>query len=291
MYYLLVTIFYELMYIFISDRTWNNRKYKKVFGKNVDYSNPKTYNEKLQWLKLYHSDPLAGICADKFRVREYVREKYGEDILNTVYGVYKDVESIPFDDLPKEFVLKGTHGSAMTIICTDKDNLDIQEAKTEMRFWLRTNYYKITREWPYKNIERQIICEKYLGDKDGRVPDDYKIYCFDGEPKFIQVDENRFTSEHSMNFYGTDWNLWQVRDVLLKKNQARPAPLVLDEMLDIARKLSKGFIHVRVDLYIVGGTKVLFGELTFFTGDAAAMVDPMEYDYIWGSYLKLPNQE
>lgn len=272
---------------FISDKKLINKNFKKRFGRKVNFKNPEYYNDKIQWLKLYWRDPLATKCADKYEVRDYVKEKIGERYLNELLGVYESVEKIDLDKLPQSFVLKGTHGSGYNIICKNKDKMNWETEYKKMKTWLKESYYLKQREWVYKNIKPRIIAERYIEENESGQLKDYKIYCFDGEPKIIGVVFNQSTNTKS-NFYDLDWNL-------LDKEIGYPSdpsaiiskPDTLDEMLELSRKLSKDFPHVRVDFYDINN-KVIFGELTFTSENGMGRFHPPEFEKELGSYLNLP---
>jgi hypothetical protein len=263
------------------------KRFKKRLGRELQLDNPHRYNDKLQWLKLYWRDPLAAKCADKYEVRQYVAEKIGNKYLNELYGVYKSVNEINLDELPKSFVLKATHGSGFNIICKDKNMMNWSKEFRRMRRWLKRNYYWKSREWVYRDIEPRIVCEKYLQEKAAADLRDYKIFCFGGEPKLIQVDYDRFKN-HRRNLYDLEWNLLDVeikypRDDSIIIN--RPANLEL--LLDLSGKLSQGFPHVRVDFYLVNG-QIFFGELTFFHASGRGKFRPEEFELVMGEWLNLP---
>ena len=272
--------------IFISDERKIRKLFKEKLGREVNLENPITFNDKLQWLKLYWHDPVATKCADKYRVREYVSNTIGEEYLNKLIAVYESVDEIDIDALPQSFVLKCTHGSGLNVICKDKDKINWEKKFKSMKRWLRTDYYLHEREWVYKDIKPRIICEEYMEDESGELKD-YKIFCFNGEPKMIEVDINRF-SDHRRNLYDIDWNLLDLEiDVPSDSSVDVDSPDTLDEMLALSRKLSERFPHVRVDFYNVG-SKIIFGELTFFDSSGFADFDPPEYDLKFGEYLELP---
>ena len=240
-----------------------------------------------QWLKLNWKDPLATKCADKYLVREIVKEKIGEEYLNDLIGVYDSVDEIDIDKLPSKFVLKGTHGSGFNIICKDKTKMNWKEEFKKMERWLKRNYYLKKREWVYKDIKPRIICEKYLEEKEAGELKDYKVFCFDGEPKLIQVDFDRF-KEHKRNLYTLDWEFIDAeikyhsdKTVIIRK------PKILQEMLELSKVLSHGFPHVRVDFYYCEN-KIIFGELTFFHGSGMELFSPDHFELKLGSFLKLP---
>ena len=271
----------------ISDEELIRKKFKKRLGREVDLENPIKFNDKLQWLKLNWHDPVATKCADKYEVREIIKEKIGEEYLNELIGVYESVDEIDIDKLPDKFVLKGTHGSGFNIICKDKSKMNWDEEFKKMRRWLRTNYYLQNREWVYKDQKPRIICEKYLEELDTKELRDYKIFCFNGEPKLIEVDFDRFKN-HKRNFYDLNWNYIDCQiqypndpTVNIKK------PDELSKMLELSRVLSDKFPHVRVDFYIVE-EKIIFGELTFWHASGMAPFKPEEFETTMGSWLELP---
>lgn len=274
---------------FISGEKLISKRFYKRLGRDVNLVNPSKFNDKLQWLKLYWHDPIATKCADKYEVRQFVEEKIGDKYLNELLGVYESVDEINLDELPNSFVLKGTHGSGFNIICKDKYNMDWEKEYKKMKRWLRNNYYWSKREWVYKDIKPRIVCEKYLDDGTGKSPMDYKIFCFDGEPKLIQVDVDRFGS-HKSNFYNTDWTFQNIeienssdKDIIIER------PSTLEDMLELSSKLSMGFPQVRVDFYNVKG-QVIFGELTFFHHSGMGNFRPPEFELEFGDYIKLPEK-
>ena len=269
-----------------TDEQFLKREFYRRHGRKLELESPKKYSDKLQWLKLYWRDPVAAQCADKYEVRAFVKETVGEHYLNECYGVYRSVEEIRFEALPKAFVLKGTHGSGFNILCRDKEKLDWKATVNTMQLWLSRNQFLGTREWVYQELEHRIICEKLMVDDNGKVPMDYKIYCFHGEPKLIQVDIDRF-GDHKQNFYNTDWQYQDVRIWCENDETAEvERPVRLEEMLEISRKLSARFPHVRVDLYH-RDEGIVFGELTFFhmSGFKKFVDEKLEKDM--GSWLHL----
>lgn len=273
----------------VSDVNLIKKKFKKRVGREVNLENPKTFNDKLQWLKLNWYDPLATKCADKYEVREIIEDRIGKEYLNELYGVYESVDEIDLDELPSSFVLKGTHGSGFNIICKDKNKMDWDTEYKKMRRWLRTNYYWQNREWVYKDMKPRIICEKYIETEDGKPLKDYKLFCFDGEPKFMFVATDRGL-ETKFDFYDLDWNKIPVMQHYPTSNYIIDKPNNLEQMIKCASILSKGFPHVRVDFYLNSGD-IIFGELTFFHFSGMERFEPNKYDVIFGDYLKLPNKE
>lgn len=270
-----------------SDREAVKRLYFNAFGTYPDFKNPEGYNEKLQWLKLYYRDPLMVQCADKYGVREHVKKTGYGHILNDLYGTYDGVEAINIGKLPDRFVLKATHGSGWNIICRDKASINWFAWKLIMKSWLRQNIYVDGREWVYNDIKPRIICEKYLEDSNGNLTD-YKFFCFNGEPAFIQVDIDRF-GMHKRNMYDTEWNLLPFTYNYLNADKEIDRPYNLGEMLTAAKQLSAGFPHVRVDFYNVNG-RLFFGEFTFFPGSGTEIFTPREYDMKIGKLLYLPGK-
>jgi len=261
--------------------------YKQKTGNDLDLTNPLTYNEKLQWIKLYWYDSLAALCADKLAVREYVKEKGLGYILNDLIAVYDKVDEIDIKSLPEKFVLKANHGSGWNIICADKSKINWKKTKNLLQRWMHANYYYETCEWVYKDIKPKIICEKFLEDDSIGGLKDYKIFCFDGEPKLIQVDLDRNTI-HKRNIYDLTWNYIPVSIKYPTAPEIKvPKPANLDEMLLCAKVLSNGFPHVRVDFYSVNG-KTFFGELTFIHGAGYEKITPESYNLLMGSWFKLP---
>lgn len=267
---------------FPDDRQYVEKLYLERTGRTLCLDDPKRFTEKLQWLKLYNHNPLASQCADKVEVRKYIEEKGYADLLNEVIAVYDDVKQIDVDKLPSRFVLKATHGSSMNFICKDKDSVNWRGQKRICDLWLKLNLYLDGREWVYKSLKPRIVAEKYLEDDSGALRD-YKFFCFGGEPRFIQVDEDRY-SDHHQAYYSTDWKKEEFNTGCKTCDVDKPEHL--DEMLKIARDLSSEFPFVRVDLYNCNG-KIYFGELTFFGGSGFYSFYPDEYDFKFGEMIKL----
>ncbi len=260
--------------------------YKKRIGKNINWNNPTTYTEKMQWEKLYDNNPLKAELSDKYLVREWVKEKIGEKYLIDIYGVWDSFSEIDFKKLPKSFVLKTNHGSGTIYIVKDKNKIDYNEVKNLFDDWMQMDYAFCTGfELHYSKIRRRIIAEKYI-ETDNDDLQDYKFLCFDGKPYFCWVDVGRF-SNHKRNVYDLDWNLqrWNQSEYG-NTDETIPKPNNFSEMIKIAEKLCQGFSHVRVDLYNVKG-KIYFGEMTFTNGSGFDKIVPDEYDLILGNMWKL----
>lgn len=268
----------------ISDEQFVKRFYYNAFGETLDLSNPITFNQKLNYLKLNYKNPIATKCADKYEVRDYLKSRGYEYLLNDLIDVYEDVSEIDISKLPNKFVLKGTHGSGWNLIVKDKNKINWMPWKLIMKSWLKQNFYYYGREYVYKDMKPRIICEKYLEDSNNELLD-YKIYCFNGVPKFIQIDVDRFTN-HTANYYDTSWNEMNFQYDDEHSGRVIEKPKNLDKMLEISKELSEEFEHVRVDFYEVDG-KLYFGELTFFTASGAGKFNPPEYDEIMGNWLRL----
>ncbi len=227
--------------------------------------NPQTFNEKATWLKLnkYANDELVIKCADKYRVREYIESKGYASILNELYGVYDNFNDIDFSKLPQKFALKCNHGCAYNLICEDKSSFDIKNAEKKVNSWLKEKYGCATTELHYTKIKPKIIIEKYLCDKKGEMPTDYKFYCFNGKVKFIVVcSERGMHGKTKYDYYDTDWNELPYGLSIYNSNKTCKKPKNLNEMIKISEDLSSDFPFVRVDLYNTK-EKIIFGELTF----------------------------
>jgi hypothetical protein len=262
-------------------------RYYEHFGVYPNYKNPRTFNEKLQWVKVYDHNPEYTKMVDKYGVRDYVKEQIGEEyLIPLVGGPWKRAEDIDFSKLPNEFVLKCTHDSASVIICKNKKEFDIQKAVKKLNKALKYNFYWYGREWPYKNVNPQIIAEKYMVDESGIELKDYKCFCFNGEPKLIQVNFSRFTKPKK-NMYDCDWNYLPITSHFPTEPEAKiDKPIKLDEMIGLAKRLSNNQSFLRVDFYCISG-KIYFGELTFFPGSGFISYEPDEWNINMGDWMKL----
>lgn len=237
---------------------------------------PMYFGEKVQWLKLNGNLEKYNDYVDKYKVRNYIETVIGNEYLLPLISVYDKPEDINYDELPNSFVLKVNHGSGYNIIVKDKKNIDYNKTNKKLKKWLNEDYSAIKKEFQYKNVERKIICEQFVNDKAGHLLD-YKFFCFDGEPKMIEVDFDRF-SGHKMNFYDLKWNLLDLKKGTCDNYKENyPKPKNFKKMIDIVRKLSKEFQFVRVDLYNVDG-KIYFGELTFTPASGRHPFKPLKKD-------------
>lgn len=275
---------------FLPDRIYVKLYYRMRVGRKLDVNNPKTLNEKLQWLKFNYRFPLQSVVSDKLLVREYVKQKIGEQYLIPLLGKWKKYEDIDFNQLPNKFVLKCNHDSGGLAVCTDKDKLNYSIAKNKIEKSLNSNFFYIGREHQYRNIKPMILCEKFISD-NGKVPMDYKIYCFNGEPDVILVCKDRFAGNtHRAKYYFYD-HKWKF--IPLNKgddnisNPEIPCPKNLDEMIEIAKELSKDFIFSRIDLYNIDG-KIYFGEITLSPNSGFDADITRKTDIMFGKKLEIP---
>ena len=249
----------------IPDKLYITLQYRLRLGKKLNLKKPTLFNEKIQYAKLYYRNPDLKKLVDKYEVRGFVREKIGDKYLTKLYGVYDSVNEIPFEELPDKFVMKLTNGSSYNYFCKKKDENTKKEIEYRFKKWMSVDFYMLGREWAYKNVKNRIICEELLETEGNEGLNDYKIFCFNGVPKIIQVDFSRFVN-HQRNFYTPNWDF--INEVVEYENDPNaniPKPTNLDEMLECAKVLSKGFPQVRVDFYDVDG-RIVFGEMTFYHG-------------------------
>ena len=273
----------------LPDKIYLNLLYQVRTGRKMDWKNPKSFNEKLNWLKLYDRRPEYVKMADKYEVREYIKEKLGEEYLIPILGVWDSVEEIDFSKLPEQFVLKCTHDSASVVICKDKQQFDKDAAIQKLQHSLGINYFYPSREWPYKEITPRIIAEQYMVDESHTELKDYKIYNFHGKPELIQVDFGRFT-HHERNLYTTEWEYIDEQIEYPKNPKIQIAkPDNLEEMLDCAKKLSEGIPSVRTDFYSING-KTYFGEITFYQEGGFAKFEHESYALKLGDLIQLPTK-
>ena len=256
--------------------------------KKLDLKNPKTFNQKLQWIKLYDKNPLMPVCCDKYTVRKFVEEQGCGDILNELYWSGFDPDEIPYDSLPEKFVIKVTHGSTFNIIVKNKAGLDRAKTAETLRKWLKAKFIPCYGEWFYGVEKPRIIVEKFIEDDSGDLKD-YKVYCFNGEPRMIHVHSGRFT-DHRNDIYDPDWNYMAGKRFAFENSQPVPPPEALDQLLRCSKILCKNFLHVRTDFYIANG-KLIFGELTFTDGSGFDPIYPYSFDEEVGSWLKLPERK
>lgn len=257
-------------------------------GKKLNLKKPVTFSEKIQWLKVYYHKPILTQLVDKYEVRSYVEETIGEEYLNELLAVYNSAGEVDFDTLPNQFVIKANHAFHYNLIVKDKSKLNRKKAKWKFRKWLIKNqYYRGGKEWAYKHVKPRLIAEKYLEEPGKEVLNDYKFFCFNGVPKFVQVDMDREIHNHRV-YYDMEWNkqpfTTTTRDFY--KGEAS-YPENFEEMKKVVIELANSFPFVRVDLYNVQG-KIYFGEMTFYPSDARKEYIPDKYNKIFGDYIVLP---
>lgn len=264
--------------------------YKKRFGKSIDWKNPQTFNEKLQWLKLYDRKPEYTQMVDKYEAKKYVADRIGEEYIIPTLGIWDKFDDIDFDALPNQFVLKCTHDSGGLVICTDKSKLDIEKARAKISRSLKTNYYWHGREWPYKNVTPRIIAEKYMVDESGYELKDYKFFCFDGSAKamFIASDRSNPNEETKFDFYDMDFNHLPFTNGHPNSNHEIRCPKSFEKMKELAGALSEGIPQLRVDFYDING-QVYFGELTFSHWSGMVPFKPEKWDKLFGDWINLPD--
>lgn len=267
------------------DKLYLTLMFRSKMGYWMNWKNPQTFNEKLQWLKIHDRNPLYTKLVDKYEVRKYIAEKIGEEYLIPLLGVWDSVDDIDFGKLPNQFVLKCTHDSGSVIICKDKNNFDIKLAKDKLRQAQKINYYLLSREWPYKAVKPRIIAEVYINDNESSDLNDFKLFCFDGKVSFIQVDLNRFTN-HTRNIYNPQWIKQNFEIALPSSKQKVEEPNTLNEMLKLSKELSKGIPHLRCDWYCVKN-KLYFGEVTFYHGAGFENFKPNKWDLEWGNMINV----
>ncbi len=276
----------------LPDREYLEKKFYAMLGYSLDLTNPQTFNEKLQWLKLYDRKPDYTMMVDKYKVREYIKEKLGEEYLIPLLGVWDNAEDINFDKLPNRFVLKCNHNSGLGMyICKDKSKLTEKQIKVirkNLTKGLQQDYYLTGREWPYKDVPRKIIAEKYMEDETGQLRD-YKFYCFNGEPKIIMINSDREIEKTKADYFDMDFNWidlkWGYEHALVKPSK----PINFEKMKELAVVLSKNIPELRVDFYEVNN-KIYFGELTFFDGSGFDKIEPEEWDEKLGDWIILPQK-
>ncbi|MBP2068986.1 ATP-grasp fold amidoligase family protein [Anaerococcus nagyae] len=266
----------------LDDRSYLKRLFKLKMGKRLDLSNPETFNAKLQWLKLYDRNPEYTTIVDKYKVREYISEKIGEEYLIPLIGEWDDPDNIDFDSLPNQFVLKCNHNSGKVYICKNKKDFDISKAKKELRKDLTVDYYLPGREWPYKNVPRKVICEEYLGDN----PKDYKFFCFNGKVHYVLVCSDRFNNLKE-TFFDRNWNVAPFKRPNIEIDNKINKPINFEKMIELSEFLSKDIPFLRVDFYEVEN-KIYFGELTFFPASGFSGFEPNEWDYKLGDLIEIP---
>ena len=251
--------------------------------------NPQTFNEKLQWLKIYDRKPIYTTMVDKYEVKNYVADKIGDEYIIPTLGVWDSFDEIDFDSLPDQFVLKCTHDSGGLVICKDKSKLNKEKAKKKIELSLNRNYYYHGREWAYKDVKPRVIAEKYMEDKNSKDLKDYKFFCFDGKVKAMFIATDRFTQgvETKFDFYDTNFEHLPFTNGHPNAECVIEKPKHFEKMKELAEILSKGIPQIRVDFYEIDD-EVYFGELTFFHWSGMVPFVPEKWDYVFGEWIELP---
>ncbi len=291
----------RLFYQYAGDKAYIRKKFRITMGRELNLRNPETFNEKLQWLKLYNRNPLYTDMVDKYKARDYIVNRVGEEYLIPLLGVWDDPDQIDFGALPDQFVLKCTHNSGYgTCICQHKSVLDIERVKQDLRDGLAQDYYRTSREWPYKNVQRRIVGEKFMVDESSTDPTkaliDYKVFTFNGEPKLIYVYQSVHTGAGNKpvntycDVFDTEWNLQPVYQNFENDKTPPARPENLELMLELSKKLSKDIPFLRVDLYEIN-KKVYVGEMTFYSWAGFMPFTPEEWDFKLGGWIQLPEKK
>ena len=271
----------------LSDKAYLDLVFRGVFGRRIDWKNPETFNEKLQWLKLYNRNPEHSRIVDKYEVKQYIADKLGQEFIIPTLGVWDSFDEIDFSALPEQFVLKCTHDSSSTMICRDKASFDVETARKELTRKLRKSLFWYGREWPYKSVKPRIIAEKYMTDSSGGLVD-YKFFCFNGVVDCVMVCIDRHINDPKFYFFDSEWKLKRlnVRGKEAPEDFTLPMPEPMPRMFEVAKELSQNHPFIRVDLYECDGN-IYFGELTFFpaSGFDANLLE--ETDKYFGEKIEL----
>ena len=269
---------------YISDKAFVEKEYFLNIGEELDLLHPQKFNEKLQWLKLYDHNPQYTIMVDKYRARQFIKDIIGDQYLIPLLGVWENPDDIDFDLLPDQFVLKCNHNSG-TGICKDKKNVDIPRVKRELKKGLRENYYLRHREWPYKDVPRRIIAEKYMIDESGEALTDYKFFCFNGEPRVMYI-SNDGAENPKTDFFDMEFNHLPIKMKDPNSEQLPLKPQSFELMKELAKKLSEGIPFLRTDFYEINGN-IYVGELTLYHNAGLSKIEPSEWNLKLGNYINL----
>ena len=273
----------------IPDRIYLQIVYFRHFKKFIDFDNPKTFNEKIQWLKLNYRKEEYTNLVDKYRVKQYITKLIGEEYVIPTLGVWKNVDDIDFKSLPEKFVLKCNNDSGGIVICKNKKDFDEVKAKSFLKERLKNNGYWYGREWPYKNVKPCIIAEKYMEDSISKDLKDYKFFCFNGSMEFFDIDIDRFI-EHRSNYYDRNGNFLPFGKTYCPPDYTKKIemPKNLDKMIELAETISHNTVLSRIDFYEIDG-QVYFGEITFYPGSGFSPFTDEKWDYKLGDLIDLPN--
>ena len=273
----------------LPDKIYLQIYYRRIFGRKLNLKEPKTFNEKIQWLKLYDRNPTYSKMVDKYEAKNYVENKIGKEYIIPTLGVWDEFDKINFSELPNQFVLKTTHDSGGVVIVKDKDKMNLVKTKKIIEDSLNNNYYLQGREWPYKNVKHRIIAEKYMVDESGYELKDYKFFCFNGIAKvmFIASDRQNTNEETKFDFFDMEFNHLPFTNGHPNSNKIIIKPKSFEKMKELAEILSEGIPQVRIDFYDINGN-IYFGEMTFSHWSGFVPFIPDEWDYRLGSMINLP---
>ncbi len=272
------------------DKLFQKWDYRIHTGRKLNIKNPILYPEKLQWLKYYYHNPLYTTLVDKYAVRDWIKEKIGEECLVPIYGVYDTFDEIDFSTLPNQFVMKCTHDSGSVIICKNKNELEIEKARSTIETALSINHFYRSREWPYKNVKPRIIIEKYMFNEDGSDANDYKFFCFDGKVKIFQVNcERQSETGTKTNFYLPPWEQVDIRDAgYAPSSYELKKPEKLEEMICLAEQIAQYTLpHARIDFNLFNN-RIYFGEITFYHCGGRKFFEPFSANEMFSEWLILP---
>lgn len=272
---------------FLNDKKYIELEYKLKMNKKLNLENPITFNEKIQWLKLYDRKDKYVTMVDKYEAKKYVSNIIGNEYIIPTLGIYNSFDEIDFEKLPNEFVIKPTHTSGNVYICKNKKDINYKELKKIVKKWLKRKYYYLHREWPYKDIKPRIIIEKYMSDNKGQELMDYKLFCFNTIPKLTLVCSERFSSDNMCEtFFDENWNIFNFTEGNHRIDKSIKKPENYEQMKEIAKKLSENTSFSRIDFYEIKG-KIYFGEITFYPNSGFEKFEPEKYDKIFGDWIKL----
>lgn len=273
----------------LPDEMYLRLRYYRHMRKRLNLAHPDTFNEKIQWLKLYDRRPEYVRMVDKYEAKKLVSEMIGDEYVIPVYGVYEHADDINFEELPDQFVLKCTHDCGSAVICKDKNRIDIKKIKKNLSRCLKRNYFWNEREWPYKYVRPRILAEKYMEDTETEELRDYKIFTFGGKAKvlFVATERQKDGKEVKFDFFDRDFRHLDIKNGHANAKLPLSRPETLDKMLELAEKLSEGYPQLRVDFYEVDG-HIYFGELTLYHWGGFVPFEPEEWDHIMGQWITLP---
>lgn len=280
-------------YDHLPDDEYLRRMFRAKMGTELNLDHPRTFNEKLQWLKLHNHRPECTMMVDKYEAKEYVAGIIGEEHIIPTLGIWDRFDEIDFDALPDRFVLKCTHDSGGLVICRDKAVLDMDKARKKIEKSLAYDFFSLGREWPYKHVKRRILAEQYMEDSAGKGDlTDYKLHFFSGECKAVMIGQNRFGANGLDNdYYTPEWEHFDfTRGNSHNAEKLSPRPPEMDEMLRLGKMLAKDEPFVRIDFYVING-KIYFGEITFYPASGFNAFHPEKWDHIFGEWIKIPVDE